>query len=140
MAVEADIWVPIVVGAVTGLAIFCAGGLFGWLICMATEEGLLTHTDSGISRREDRSGGTAQPANPLSGGERTRWREEERQRLREEQEAFRRIQRYTVEDAYGMNQKDGWDPADRYDPNPRSGYVADWTDGQDGTTGREEGG
>lgn len=28
---------------------------------------------------------------------------EERRRLREEQEAFRRIQNYTVEDAYGLN-------------------------------------
>ena len=29
--------------------------------------------------------------------------ESERRRLKEEQEAFRRVQNYTVEDAYGMN-------------------------------------
>ena len=61
-------------GAVIALSLFGAGVFAGWQVH--------AHTTRPAARRP---------------GER------ERRRLREEQDAFRRLQNYTVEDAYGLS-------------------------------------
>ena len=63
-------------GMAAALGIFGGGAVFGWQLHKAAGKGPVT----------------ARTLSP-----------EEEKRLREEQEAFHRLQNYTVEDAYGIN-------------------------------------
>lgn len=69
------------IGALLAIALFAGGVFCGWRLKVADQ------------KRERVI--TAQELN-----------EKERQMLKEQQEAFNRLQNYTVEDAYGLNRQD----------------------------------
>jgi hypothetical protein len=68
-------------GALLAMALVVAGAVCGWLVCKA----VIKHTKPELE-------------NPG---------EKERQRLIEQQQAFRQMQNYSVEQAYGMTGGDG---------------------------------